>query len=203
VLFLGFIQTNKQNKTKQNKTKQTIKQINKQNMSSNRFFFSAISSSSRRQQAHQQQTNNCLRRFSEVVARPKQPVSKQERAILRADRKERASQFIQKSKGGAGGEAGSSSSSSSSYSANKYFWYGSVGIPSALLIWGFSDSNSPPAKFCNLIGLSGFVQQYTDQIAKPAHEKLLPDWSQVRKCKYLLCFVAKSLLERMASKHYR
>jgi hypothetical protein len=150
-------------------------------MSSNRFFFSAISSSSRRQlaQQHTQQTNNCLRRFSDAVARPKQPVSQQERAILRADRKERASQFIQKSKGGTGGEAGSSSSVSS-YTANKYFWYGSVGVPSALLIWGFSDSNSPPAKFCNLIGLSGFVQQYTDQIAKPAHEKLLPDWSQVR-----------------------
>ena len=154
-------------------------------MSSNKFFFSVISSSSRRQlaqQQHTQQTNNYVRRFSEVVARPKQPVSQQERAILRADRKERATQFIQKSKGGTGGEAGSSSSSSSSsYTANKYFWYGSVGVPSALLIWGFSDSNSPPAKFCNLIGLSGFVQQYTDQIAKPAHEKLLPDWSQVRK----------------------
>ena len=151
-------------------------------MSSNRFFFSVISSSSRRQlaqQQHTQQTNNCvLRRFSDVVARPKQPVSQQERAILRADRKERATQFIQKSKGEAG--SSSSSSSSSSYTANKYFWYGSVGVPSALLIWGFSDSNSPPAKFCNLIGLSGFVQQYTDQIAKPAHEKLLPDWSQVR-----------------------
>ena len=126
---------------------------------------------------HTQPTNNGVRRFSEVVARPKQPVSKQERAVLRADRKERATQFIQKSKGEAGS---SSSSSSSSYTANKYFWYGSVGVPSALLIWGFSDSNSPPAKFCNLIGLSGFVQQYTDQIAKPAHEKLLPDWSQVR-----------------------
>ena len=151
-------------------------------MSSNKFFFSVISSSSRRQLAQQQhtqqQTNNCVRRFSEVVARPKQPVSQQERAILRADRKERATQFIQKSKGEAG--SSSSSSSSSSYTANKYFWYGSVGVPSALLIWGFSDSNSPPAKFCNLIGLSGFVQQYTDQIAKPAHEKLLPDWSQVR-----------------------
>ena len=151
-------------------------------MSSNKVFFSVISSSSRRQLAqqhmHTQPTNNCVRRFSDVVARPKQPVSQQERAILRADRKERATQFIQKSKG----EAGSaSSSSSSSYTANKYFWYGSVGVPSALLIWGFSDSNSPPAKFCNLIGLSGFVQQYTDQIAKPAHEKLLPDWSQVRK----------------------
>lgn len=137
-------------------------------MSSNRFLFVAISS---------RQKVNSLRRFSEnIVVRPQQPVSKQERTILRAARKERASQFIQKNKGG--GEVGGSSSSP--YIANKYLWYGSVAVPSALLIWGFSDSNSPPAKFCDLIGLSGFVQQYTDQIAKPAHEKLLPDWSQVR-----------------------
>mmetsp|Transcript_29500 Transcript_29500/g.33154 ORF Transcript_29500/g.33154 Transcript_29500/m.33154 type:complete len:436 (-) Transcript_29500:98-1405(-) len=137
-------------------------------MSSNRLVF--VATSSRRQQV------NSLRRFSDnIVVRPQQPVSKQERTILRAARKERASQFIQKSKGG--GEVGGSSSSP--YIANKYLWYGSVAVPSALLIWGFSDSNSPPAKFCDLIGLSGFVQQYTDQIAKPAHEKLLPDWSQM------------------------
>jgi len=107
-------------------------------------------------------------------------VTQKERAALRAARKERAAQLLKKSKGGEGESAGASSTSSkAAIFSNKYFWYASVCVPSALLIWGFSDSDSPPAKFCDLIGLSGFVQKYTDQIAKPSYEKLLPDWSQM------------------------
>jgi len=151
-------------------------------MASNKFLSAALSSF-RRQQQHQINAPPS-RRFSteKIFVRPTNPVSKQERVILRASRKERASKFLQQSKSGKGGKTGvssSSSSSTSSYISNKYFWYSSVAIPSALLIWGFSDSDSPPAKFCDLIGLSGFIHQYTEEIAKPAHEKLLPDWSQM------------------------
>jgi hypothetical protein len=63
--------------------------------------------------------------------------------------------------------------------ASKWIWYAAVGVPSALLIWGLSDENSPPAKFTEMIGLTGFIHSFTDEIAKPSHEKLLPDWSQV------------------------
>ena len=41
------------------------------------------------------------------------------------------------------------------------------------------DPDSPPAKFSELIGLTGLIKSFTDEIAKPSHEKLLPDWSQV------------------------
>jgi hypothetical protein len=64
---------------------------------------------------------------------------------------------------------------------SRYVWYLSVGVPSALLLWGFSDENSPPAQFSRMIGLTDFVGQYTEEIARPSHTKLLPDWSQVRK----------------------
>jgi hypothetical protein len=55
-----------------------------------------------------------------------------------------------------------------------------VGVPSAILIWGFSDENSPPAQFSRMVGLTDFIGRYTEEIARPSHTKLLPDWSQVR-----------------------
>jgi hypothetical protein len=63
---------------------------------------------------------------------------------------------------------------------SRYVWYLSVGVPSAILIWGLSDETSPPAQFSRMIGLTAFVGQYTEEIARPSHTKLLPDWSQVR-----------------------
>jgi hypothetical protein len=125
-----------------------------------------------------------VRRFADI-ARPAKPVTKDERLTLRAARKERAAQVLQQAKGVEGDAAaasatGSSSSSARSFLSSKYMWYASVGVPSALLIWGFSDPHSPPAKFCKMVGLTGFVESYTREIAKPSHDKLLPDWSQVR-----------------------
>ena len=129
------------------------------------------------------QTNTAVRRLADI-ARPTQPVTKSERLALRAARKERASQVLQQAKGMEGEAAAAGSSSSSSARgvlSSKYLWYASVGVPSILLVWGFSDSNSPPAKFCRMIGLTGLVESYTQEIAKPSHDKLLPDWSQVRR----------------------
>ena len=136
-----------------------------------------------RLQFHPQLPSNSVRRFADVV-RPAKPVTRDERLTLRAARKERAAQVLQQAKGVEGDAVGTSSSSSSSsarsFLSSKYMWYASVGVPSILLVWGFSDSNSPPAKFCRMIGLTGFVESYTQEIAKPSHDKLLPDWSQVR-----------------------
>jgi hypothetical protein len=119
------------------------------------------------------------------AAQVRQTVTKEERAALRAARRERAAEMLQKEKQGAGvaGEAsatGGAGSSTKQFLASRYIWYLSVGVPSVLLAWGLSDENSPPAKFSQLIGLSGLIESFTDEIAKPSHNKLLPDWSQVR-----------------------
>jgi hypothetical protein len=150
--------------------------------------------------------NNSRRFFSSntaTILHPRTPLPKEERVVLRAQRKERAAQFIQQAKGVDGGGSGASASSgaatasskSSSTDAvarglmsSKYIWYASIGIPSILLVWGFSDSDSPPAKLSKFIGLTGFIKKYTDEIAKPSHDKLLPDWSQVCR-RAVVCFV--------------
>jgi hypothetical protein len=160
-------------------------------MSSHRLFV-AVSRHVAIQSAHspffQQRTHSnallhaqTLRRWvATVVARPTKPVTKDERIALRLARKERAAQVIQRAKG-VEGEASSAGTSTSgrNFLNSKYLWYASVGVPSALLIWGVSDHNSPPAKFSKLIGLSGVIERFTREIAKPSHDKLLPDWSQV------------------------
>jgi hypothetical protein len=107
-------------------------------------------------------------------------ISLQERAALRAARKERATKMLEQQKAEtSGGTQGSSSLNS--LARSRYFWHICVGVPSALLVWGFTDENSPPAKFCRMIGLTDLIRSYTEEIAKPSHNKLLPDWSQVRK----------------------
>ena len=79
-----------------------------------------------------------------------------------------------------GGEGGSGGAGGVSRGASKYFWYATFIVPSGILVWGLRDEDSPPAKLAELIGLTGFLQTYIDDIAKPSHEKLLPDWSQAR-----------------------
>lgn len=141
------------------------------------------------------------RRLLADVVRPIHPVTKQERIALRAARKERAAQVLQQAKGVEGeasGAAAGTSSSGRTWMSSKYMWYASVGVPSALLIWGISDKNSPPAKFSKMIGLTGLIETYGSQIAKPSHDKLLPDWSQVSlgqmRCPSICDFFHGSLL---------
>ena len=129
-------------------------------------------------------------------ARPsRRTVGLEERAQLRAARKERATRLLQQqqqqqqqlqsaSEGTATSPAGSSaavaSSKPPSLAWSRWIWYLGLGIPTGLLVWGFQDEASPPAKFAKFIGLTGLIQGYTDQLAKPSYDKLLPDWSQVR-----------------------
>ena len=136
-------------------------------MATNKFFLSALSPRT------QVLKNSLQRRFSDVV-RPTKPVTAQERIALRAARKERAAKLL-----GTAGDGASRAATGRGIVGNQYFWYASFIIPSGILVWGFRDENSPPAKFADMIGLTGFLQTYIDDIAKPSHEKLLPDWSQV------------------------
>lgn len=126
--------------------------------------------------------------FSTNLIRParRSNVSAEERVSLRAARKERASRVLEQQQATKLGEttAGTKVATTSTTKApniimSRYFWYLSVGVPSAVLIWGFSDENSPPAQFSRMIGLTDLVIRYTEDIAKPSHARLLPDWSQV------------------------
>ena len=111
-------------------------------------------------------------------------ITVEERAKLRALRKERATKFMgnQQQGGGSGGGGGGGNwiVNPANRATSHYLWYFLVGVPAGLLIWGFNDENSPPAQFCRVTGITAWVRSYTDVIAKPVYDKLLPDWSQVR-----------------------
>lgn len=121
------------------------------------------------------------RKLSSVtdVAPPsiRRAVSLEERAILRAERKARASQFLKP----AGQESTTASSSAMRIPANyiSYAWFLGLMVPTGLFAWGYNDETSPPARFSEMIGLTAWIQSITDPVAMPAHEKLLPDWNQV------------------------
>lgn len=135
---------------------------------------------SRRQAAPMAAPSHWTSRFASSVPLVRKQISPQERSALRAARRERAAQLLQQQK--QAGDAAASSGggvNSTRFLASRWIWYAAVGVPSAILVWGIGDENSPPAKFSKMIGLTGLIQSYTDQIAKPSHDKLLPDWSQV------------------------
>jgi hypothetical protein len=120
-------------------------------------------------------------------------ITVEERAKLHAVRKERATKFMADQQQGGGGDSTGAqtiqgrSVTRTNLATSHYIWYLSVGIPAGLLIWGFNDENSPPAQFCRITGITAFVRSYTDEIAKPVYDKLLPDWSQVNgrfRCMY-------------------
>jgi len=121
--------------------------------------------------------NESSRHFAEVVARKQ--VSKEERAILRAARRERAAAVLQQSSPGAETAVGAAAGAHKQILASRWIWYGGLGIPVALLAWGMTDENSPPAKLAEAIGLTAYLQEWSDEYAKPVHDKLLPDWSQM------------------------
>jgi hypothetical protein len=101
-------------------------------------------------------------------------VTKEERVLLRAARKKQASDALAK-------EQGTAASGGAQLSAArvKYVWYMGVLVPTGLFAWAYNDENSPPAQLFRMVGLTGLITSYTDEISKPAHEKLLPDWNQV------------------------
>ena len=107
-------------------------------------------------------------------------ISKEQRAALRAARKEQAAQVIQ----GQASETAASSqkvatSSSLSGSTVRWMWYAGTGIPAFLLAWGIYDDESPPAMFAEMIGLTDLIRSSTQQFTDPISNKLIPDWSQM------------------------
>ncbi|KAL7579690.1 hypothetical protein ACA910_021836 [Epithemia clementina (nom. ined.)] len=129
-------------------------------------------------------------------------VSKEERDALRKARKEQAAQVLQEqqqtastgastpaaaaaassSTGAAKSSTTSSPSSSLTMTIYRMGWWlyvGGLGIPTALLIWGWNDETSPPAQVAKWTGLSQLVKNFADELSKPSHDKLLPDWSQM------------------------
>jgi import inner membrane translocase subunit TIM50 len=112
-------------------------------------------------------------------------VTTTERATLRAARKERATEVLsgaqQASTAGAEAGASNSATSKATISAHnvKYYWYVGLGVPTFLLGWGIYDPTSPPAKLAKAVGLTGYVHTVSDEFARPAHAKLLPDWTDM------------------------
>lgn len=119
------------------------------------------------------------KRFSSSPPLVRQQVTPQERAALRAARRERAAHILQQQNADGAGAASAGGSRSATFFSSRWVWYASVGVPTALLVWGFNDENSPPAQLSEMIGLTGLIRSYTDDFSKPSYDKLLPDWSQV------------------------
>jgi hypothetical protein len=100
----------------------------------------------------------------------RRPITLAERAALRQARREQATRILQQSQ----------LQTKASFLVPRWVWTMAVAVPVGLFAWGYNDDTSPPAQFSQWIGFTAFVQSFTDQVAKPSHDKLLPDWSQVR-----------------------
>jgi hypothetical protein len=109
---------------------------------------------------------------------PRRPVSLTERAALRQARKDQATRMLKQEE--------QAKSAGLPIQFSRWVWYMAVAVPAGLFAWGYNDEDSPPARFSRWVGFTGFVKGYTDQVAKPSHDKLLPDWSQVRICTVFL-----------------
>ena len=116
--------------------------------------------------------------LSSAVVRPT-AITQAERAALRAARRERAKDVKNAADGKVAAEGGAGAGAGGSRIESKYLWYAALGVPTGLLVWGLSDDHSPPAQLAKLIGFTALVESYTEEFARPAHKKLLPDWSQV------------------------
>eukprot|EP00545_Synedropsis_sp_CCMP1620_P007359 CAMPEP_0119021774 /NCGR_PEP_ID=MMETSP1176-20130426/26664_1 /TAXON_ID=265551 /ORGANISM="Synedropsis recta cf, Strain CCMP1620" /LENGTH=417 /DNA_ID=CAMNT_0006976457 /DNA_START=77 /DNA_END=1327 /DNA_ORIENTATION=+ len=119
------------------------------------------------------------RRFADMAAAPirRDVVTLEERVVLRAARRKRASEALAKEAGGSAGGGGAHAQISAE--RVKWVWYLGVIVPTGLFAWAYNDENSPPAQLFRMIGLTGLITSYTDEISKPSHEKLLPDWNQM------------------------
>jgi import inner membrane translocase subunit TIM50 len=126
---------------------------------------------------------------SSSMSRPVK-ISQEERLRLRAARKERAAQMLaavqNASKDGTTSAAAAGGSAVKealkpkvSAQSVKYYWYAGFGIPTALIAWGIYDAESPPGKLAKFIGFTDLIHSFSDEFAKPARPKLLPDWSQM------------------------
>lgn len=104
---------------------------------------------------------------------------------LRAARRERGRRVLQQQQQKSQGQEVTVEGTSSSAAPrpnlfmSRWIWYVGVGLPTVLIGWAIQDENSPPAQFADMIGLKALIAGFANEISKPSHEKLLPDWSQV------------------------
>jgi len=84
----------------------------------------------------------------------------------------------QTSQAGSAG-AGAPAASARSASTSKVTWYVGFAVPTCVLAWGLYDDSSPPAKVAKAIGLTGQILSFSDKFARPAREKLIPDWADM------------------------
>jgi len=124
---------------------------------------------------------------------PRRKVSPEERAAIRAARKQQSAQALEQTQA-SGGTANASSSTVGTASTTttaasrpstskpmdpRVFYSLVLGVPTAVLAWGIADEDSPPAKFAEMIGLTGQIESVAIGFKKPANEKLLPDWGMM------------------------
>mmetsp|Transcript_18695 Transcript_18695/g.24280 ORF Transcript_18695/g.24280 Transcript_18695/m.24280 type:complete len:422 (+) Transcript_18695:196-1461(+) len=107
-------------------------------------------------------------------------VTKEQRAALRAARKEKAQAFRKDQDGssaaeGSGGFGGKQKMTPISGSNAKLLWYAGAGIPTLLIAWGVWDNESPPAKLAYMLGL----KKFQDTFYVPPTNKLLPNWEDM------------------------
>ena len=122
---------------------------------------------------------------------PREVVSREERALRRAARKERANVYMSRM-GESSAESGSATTSANQAAVSRSSaataasgrpmidttrlgWYAAVIIPFSIVGWGVVDEDSPPAKLFQMAGLKDMMDDY----AAPTREKLLPDWNQI------------------------
>lgn len=126
-------------------------------------------------------------RFS-TVTRPTH-ITAEERAALRAARRERGRQILQQQQNLDGAQVEALTATAKLHNrvaGSRWLWYVGIFVPTALVTWAVQDENSPPARLAESIGLAGWVRSKFEEMAVPQYDKLLPDWSQVSPCLLLL-----------------
>lgn len=119
-------------------------------------------------------------RFS-TVTRPTN-ITAEERAALRAARRERGRKILQQQQNLEGAEVETLTATAKLHNrvaGSRWLWYVGIFVPTALVTWAVQDENSPPARLAESIGLAGWIRSKFEEMAVPQYDKLLPDWSQV------------------------
>jgi hypothetical protein len=131
-----------------------------------------------------------IQRFStKATVPPRKNISREERAALRQARKQQAAQSMESETVGASSSSSPTASSANTATAaaaaagpikkpmdSRIVFGLGLGVPTILLAWGIGDENSPPAQVAKMIGLTGLIENFSEQFAKPHKEKLLPNW---------------------------
>lgn len=119
--------------------------------------------------------------YFSTVTRPTN-ISTEERAALRAARRERGRQILQQQQQ-QGAQVETNLTATAKFhnrvAGSRWLWYVGIVVPTALVTWAVNDETSPPARLAESMGVAGWVRSKFEEMAVPQYDKLLPDWSQV------------------------